>query len=478
MFVSNLESEKSWNEIDALLRRYSGAPVHIILDNVGQNYVRRSFSKINYFDLLKVAERKFNYEISKTDLREKRFLGKNKKTGDWEYMFISSPIDDFLQNWLNLIGMRGNFIKGIYMLPLESENVLKILNAKLFSRKKAMEKNEKTKTMVGAWNIFMFENKVSGIREIAFNNGRMSFTRILGFEQEDGKSFANDFKTNKARTVEYLKRFSQDFDEKKIHIFAILSPPKKEELLKLGDDTVTVFSIKEFGNLFGEKDVEKYQSDYADALLQKLIIKNSKIISFSTNDMKSVKPFITALKYLSALKNISASIFFAFFVMTCALLVKTKLNLSNFNKIYEKEAASLEQRKKSEFGDNITNLTEITDAASFYNDLTTAGTDPFDFIKIFSQNSVGLVLVSDIKWKKNVGEHDFSAKYKSNFAIGAMLINPSGKVDDLFRAYENYEKKIKGVFPGYMVKISQIPKNINFSASYNFFPMKMDFWEK
>jgi hypothetical protein len=469
-YVSDLSSEKSRSDIENLLRQFKKAPIYFILDNVGQNYVKRSFMNVNYFDLQKIVERKFNYEIPKTDLKEKRFLGKNTVTNEWEYMFISSPIDDFLQDWINIIESRENILLGIYMLPLETEGVLKLIDKRLFNKKD---------NKIGEWCSLLIENRVSGFREMVFCKNKLLFTRILDLESDDKEQFIRNFSETKLRTTEYLKRFLKNFDEKKMNVFTITSKEKKDILSMVNDVRVKHYSLREFGAILGEKNIDKYQQDYGDILLQRLIMKNKKTISFSNAEMKSVRMFSLTLSLLQAVRNLAVAILPIFIVISFVSLAKIKTELFKVQKTLEDETLELDKKRKDEFGENTKNADEITKIASFYYNLKLNQTNPFNFIVKFAENSHDLILVNEFVWNKNeYVKHDFTKRYKSTYNINCVLANKSGKVDDLFKMHDNYSKKIKGAFSGYDVIVSNLPKNINFSTNYYYYPLKIDFMER
>jgi hypothetical protein len=469
MYVSDLATEKNWGEVENLLKRFQRAPIHIILDNVGQNYIKRSFISMNYFDLKKIVERKFNYEIPKNDLKKKRTLGKNPTTKEQEYMFISSPVDDFLQDWLNMISSKNNVIRGIYMLPLEVENILKAMNKK--------RPNKKQKPM--DWNIFLFENKVSGFREITFYKGKLLFTRILSLDSEDKGDFIKNFEDNKLRTIEYLKRFSQSFEDTEIKIYTVSSDEKKELLSQLTDKRVEPYSIGEFGKLLGEKNIKNYQQDYCDVLLQRLIMKKRKILLFSNAEITRVKSLANMLSLFGLLRTVIAIALLILFSVSTFSTKKLKENLEQTQALYEQEFSNLEKRKKEEFGGNVNNIEEIMAVAFFYDSLENIKTDPFEFIKKFSEMSYDTVLVNELKWHKNAYiQHVFRYKHKHVFNIVGVLTNKSGKVEDLFKLYEEYNTKIRTAFNNYNINMTKLPENVDFNTKYYYFPLKITFIER
>jgi hypothetical protein len=121
----------------------------------------------------------------------------------------------------------------------------------------------------------------------------------------------------------------------------------------------------------------------------------------------------------------------------------------------------------------------MIEIVSFYDALESHRTRPFEFLRKFADGSMGIILVNDMKWeKKGVTKHDITNKVKSIFSVTGVIVNESGKVEDLFRTYENYNRRVRSEFTNYEIMVSALPKNINFNESYKYFPIRIDFVER
>ena len=472
LFYKDINDEKSQSEITNLLNKNKKLPVYMILDNVGQNYSKKSFPDVNFFDLQSLVKRKFNYEIPKDDLKDKRFLGKNKRNKNWEYMFISSPIDEFMSAWLNLLNTVENVLAGIYMLPLETENVLKKLKNKT-----------KIKTKGTSWDIILTENEVCGFREITFINGKLAFTRILTENLTDQTKFNVQFNSNITRNIEYLRRFYNDFDPNNLRVYTITNENTKDFINGIDIKTnliIKPFSYKEFATIFGlEKKIKNFLN-YGDVLFEELIMFNKKIISFSTKDMKQIA-------VLSLLSHFFSKVIFGAFGLLILAVIFSFISFTRYTykiedskKTYKKVQKNMEEKKIEKFGDGISNLDEIIDITSFYTDLNNVNTNPFDFLiklsSIFKNNEL---LINTITWRlNNFQKNNLSIKFKKSISINSLLINGSGRIDDLFRLYENVNATMKNSLIEYNITFSELPKNINFNTTYSTFPLKINLMEK
>ena len=472
LYCQDISDESVQKQVLQLFNKNKKLPVYLILDNIGQNYNKKSFPNVSIFDLQSLVRRKFNYEIPKDDLKDKRFIGRNKSTGSWEYMFISSPIDEVMAVWLNLLNKAENILAGIYMLPLEMEGMLKRLKKKLNVKKTPL-----------SWDILLTENQVSGFREITFINGRLAFTRILTENTTEQGAFNTQFNNNISRNIDYLKRFYNNFNPDNLNIYTITNEEVKNLVLNLDTkDNLKIkpFSYEEFSSLFGLKSKLNGMLDYGDILFEELIMFSKKIISFSTRDMKQ-------MAFLSKFSNIFQKISLASFAVLFISLIISFFSFTKYNyrideakKKHEAASQKLESKKKEEFGDGILNLDEIIDITSFYEEIRVVSMNPFNLLKKFSSTfKNNEIIVNNLSWKlDNLVKNNLSQKSKNSMVMNSLLINKTGKIDDLFKVYENTNNLLKTNLSNYDITLSDLPKNINFNTNYFTFPVRINFVEK
>ncbi|MDR1498749.1 MAG: hypothetical protein LBS34_00475 [Rickettsiales bacterium] len=470
LFFQSINDEETKKTLTDLFKQNSKLPIYIVLDNIGQNYNKRIFPAVSFFDALKIVNRKFNFEIPRDDLKEKIYLGRSL-AGEWEYMFVSSPIDGYLHEWIEFIGQIDNILGGIYMLPLEFENILKKINKKL-NIKKHKERG---------WTIVLVENKVSGLREMTFTNNRLTFTRILQDDLIDAtENFAKNFKESIYRTFEYLKRFYPDFDIKNVTMYTITSPNSQSIISSsnITDFKIKSFSFNELAVLLGSGNSVHKDTEHGDLLFQNLIVDGKKVVSFSTREMKQ-------LAVISSLNKIFSKFIYVLLAMLVILvihfLITTIINGVNLrytkNKL-EAVEAQLAKSKETEFGMNENDFNKIVDIASFYVDMKNLKVDPFNFLIKFSSMVEENIVVTDIVWKiSDFKKHVFNARGKFTYIIDSVMVNKSGKIDDLFKLYDSLDKTFKNSLENYSVTLTSLPKNINFNVNYFSFPLKISFVE-
>ncbi|MDR1926790.1 MAG: hypothetical protein LBQ13_03855 [Endomicrobium sp.] len=475
-FFEAIDDGDAKKTLENVFKKNSKLSIYIILDSVGQNYSKRKFPAVGYFDVSKMVNRKFEHEIPKEDLKEKIYLGKSPETKEWEYMFVSSPINDYLQEWLNFVEHINNILVGIYMLPLEFENILKNINKKVNPKKK---KGIVTKH---GWTVMLIKSKVSGYREMTFTDERLTFTRVLQDDLIDSADgFASNFRDNMSKVIDYLKRFYPNFSANELTIYIIAGAKEKDMINKssLKEFRIRTFSFLEVASIFN-LNKDSYKDDqYGDILFQDLIIRNKKIASFSTNEMKQLNTLSTVNKISSKLIIALMVILVILTALSLILLTKNRLSVVNIKSELKVAEEKLENKKKNQFsGTKVEDIDKIIDITSFYVNSAKIGEDPFDFLAKFSEISSDNIIVNSVVWRiNNFRKNNFVMKYDSIYQIDSILINRSGKIDDLFKLYENVDRAIKNSFKNQTIKMSSLPKNIDFNTNYFSFPLKIDVTE-
>lgn len=471
-FFTEIQSEENRQILLELFNHNKKIPIYFILDNIGQNYNIKTFPNVNFFDLKNIVNRKFKYNIPEDDLKEKRYLGYDKTLKQWKYMFISSSVDGLLKEWIDFVGEIDNILNGVYMLPLESEKILKKLKQKL------KIKNTKNKTQ---WDILLIRNGVSGFREITFFNNRLVFTRILNEDLSDQEHFNTQFRENILRNIEYLKRFYSNFKEEKLNIYTITDEEVREFIAEStirNSLHIKPFSYEQFAGLFGLTKKVKRFLDCGDVICEELIMFDKKIISFSTKEMKR-------MAIISNMTNLLHKVVIMLFVLLfCIVLfgiftfIGNEFKIKKLNTDFKKAKEILENKKKEEFGEGISNIDDIINITVFYLQVKEIYKNPFNVISKFTSSITDSIITSSVKWKINRGTRSILYGGKESLNFDSSLINKSGKVDDLFKIYENTNQTLQTNLGEYSVKLSSLPKNINFNTNYYSFPLKIDIMEK
>lgn len=224
-----------------LLNSFPKTPVYCLVDMIDQSYVRHTLPPVTAIGLRKIIQRRLERDFPRDDIKGSIVIGR-EKTGrkDWHVMLISLAYNNQLKKWLDFILDRPNRLMGIYLLPVECEQIIAKISNALFPEN--AKKQKASKTLKGApsapagepqeakWKMLVSHNKVGGVRQVILKEGKLIFTR-LAQAGADGNAelVAGNIEQEMLNTVEYLKRLG--FNEKAgLDIFVITSQDIRESL--------------------------------------------------------------------------------------------------------------------------------------------------------------------------------------------------------------------------------------------------------
>ena len=467
IFIDSLNNETK-EKLNNIFTKNKGVKINIILDNVGQSYNKKKFPNVSYLDMIKMVNRKFKYEIPKTDLKGKIFLGKNKSTKEWEYLFVSSPIDAQLKEWMDYTEQLPNILNGVFMLPLESENFVE----------KLLKNLPEFKLNPAKWLLVIVNNKVSDLRQMAFYNNKLIFTRVLNQDinaPEFNKTIVNDI----MRTAEYLKRYSTEFQVKDLVVVTVTSEVIKKSLLNIDIQPIKLinFNINYIAKKFNLSYMVSKDEEYCDLFFKEFILKSSKKkLKFSTNEMK----FLNIISFFSKISN-----FVVYFLIFCTAIVIAFFAINNI--IYFKKKITLEKKikerktffkaeKLKEFGDKYEDIDEIINIGFFY---LVADKYNKNFMNVFNilgdLNAKDLSKIKSLKFDlKNFNAIALNENSKISLNLEVDLKNSTGTMDDLFKKYDNYKKEFNTLFKSSKSVFSNLPTNIEYNKKHFTFPITIN----
>ncbi len=464
-------------ELRSLLLEHSRAKVYVLLDNIGQNYSLKKFPKsINIFDLHKVVNRKFNFETPSEDLRTKLFLGKNDTTKEWEYLFVSSPVEPILNDIIAFIETVPNLLAGIYMAPLESTRILK----ELLKQFPILKKKK--------WILLLVETKVSGIRQIAFRNQKLVFTRFLydiNNAESDIKTKTMLFENDIARTNGFIKRFDADFKSENLSIIGITTSLIKNVFNRSDLKTINsmYFDTSEIlARLFKTKFNREKEIDYeyADIVYNNLVTFKRNIFKFFTPSTRLINLLLKIDHILKNLIYLALLIFTYLAVGFCIVYMSYFFDMRKVNQSIKTKTTELDTKKNVAILKK-DNIHSIIDLGLIHEFLQKNKLTPFDDFKLFAQLMPGKVTLSKFKWQQS----GFDAKnFKNDYVVkatwhfsGSLMNNyDSGSAETLLENYESFKSSLeKGIKKKLQIKTLTFDKNkIDFNKFYSSAPITFE----
>lgn len=473
-FFDSFDKEQRSKVIQIFLDNPS-TKVYILLDNIGQNYTIKKFPlQLNIFELKKLVNRKFDYEIPKTDLRTKIHCGVNKNSKEWEYLFVSSPMDEILKNILDFIDTLPNILVGIFMIPLESINLIKTIQKKLHMTNKNKPK----------WILLLVENKVSGIRQIAFNEDKLIFTRFLYNlnEQLDRKSKILYFENDVARTIGFMKRFRKNFNNNDLLIVGATTTDTKNIFANSNLKMINshYFSSEELASIIFKKLGNISEYHYMDRVFEEYIVNKKSIFPFFTSELKNAR---ILLKLNSVFKYILLFIFVIFFYITSMFTVKVSIlylkhkEVKNEIEVLSKRLNDLKNNKVLKEKD-IDKIIEISDLYSNAKNINDVFYDLVDNLSIVTYNNTK---IQSFNYKLNgIKSKDIKTSTpKRNFTISlVMKNNNTNSAESIIELFNNYKRNVQPVLMKKFNFQELTIKNLDFGKRYYNYTFEINLEEK
>lgn len=476
LFFEELNQNNIEN-INEFFHKNSKCDAYIMLDTVAQNYNYKIFPHLNYFDLIRIANRRFENEIPKNDLKYKKFLYKNHIDKKSVYLFVSASTDSPLREWLSYFETIKNNLLGIYMVPLEIVDLAKQL---LISN--GMKELVKTKNK---WILITLNDKVSDLRQVVIYNNNLAFTRLISLDSTTNEAIGNTLdefaKNDIIRTSEYIKRFDSDFTFNKLTVITVAGPTNKERIknLKIEGAKVLVYTPYEAAKILGISKNNDKDEEFSDFLLNSFILKNIHRIRLGNKRIN----VIFHLTFLSDLfrKLVSISFLICLFTSIIFTIMSLKYNskISSLQKQLENNKKILQSKSKEEFGMDSKEVDKIVDVGSVRDIINYNAINPMDSFENFSKAQGDAGLTYDIKWTLDKLDYqNISDKVVAKITYNISLINPDGNANKLFAKYDELNLRLKNSFKNGLISITKMPTDINFNNKYYTYPIKIDIIEK
>lgn len=201
-----------------LMQTHPNVPLYILADVMDQQYVRHTFPPVSSLSVSGLVKRRLDRDFQAEDLKGSLPLGRDK-TGrkEWNYLLIALASTPLMQQWLEMLVELPNELKGIYLVPVESQQYIGAL-----------------KKAIGgpalSWQLLVTHNKVSGFRQVVLREGKLVFTRVTQ-AIDDGVAavIAGNIEQEIINTLEYLRRLGFT-DNAQIEMFVITAQEVKETL--------------------------------------------------------------------------------------------------------------------------------------------------------------------------------------------------------------------------------------------------------
>lgn len=218
-----------------------GKPVLILNDMVEQHYRKERILRkgVNIMDKSSMVRRKLmvafpNYPIRAAYALKEKAPKAGKRGAAEIYIFAAIAETKQYTRTIAAVNQSLASIAGFCLLPVESSDMVKALQAKIAS--KGQQKSQ--------WVLFMGQHRHGGLRQIVIKNGELALTRITPVmdSDQDAGAWAGEVYQEFNATMSYLSRFGFQ-PEDGLHIITVANNSGGEALQSMIDDGYTFTSM-------------------------------------------------------------------------------------------------------------------------------------------------------------------------------------------------------------------------------------------
>lgn len=204
-----------------LMQQHPKAPVSMMFDVIDQQYVRQTFPPVSAMSVEGLVRRRLERDFPPEDLCGSLRIGREDTARkDWIYLLISLANTANFQQWHDLIIEQPNYFLGIYLFPVECQQIISLL---------ANVMPERPQTNV-IWRMLISHHKVGGFRMVVLRDGRLAFTRVTqAIGEAVGSVIAGNVEQEIQNTVEYIRRLGYS-EVQGLEIFAVLASEVRDAI--------------------------------------------------------------------------------------------------------------------------------------------------------------------------------------------------------------------------------------------------------
>ncbi len=276
-----------------IVRKSPKAGLYVIFDTVDQIYTQQTLPPVTALSINKLIQRRLERDFSSEYIKGAIKLGRDKSgRKDWQFMMAAVQRTSAVNGWIEVIKEWPNTCRGMSLLPAESTEIVKRLHALI--RKESKEDEPANPE----WQILASYNKVSGVRQMVFHEGKLMLTR-LGQPAVDSTSetIAGTIEQELIATREYLQRTSvQDVEIQSIIIIASQEIRSSIDPARLGGKFVHLVTPFEAANMLSLQGAAAQTDRFGDSLLCAAYGTNKKrTLSLTIPDLGKVQSLQTAM---------------------------------------------------------------------------------------------------------------------------------------------------------------------------------------
>lgn len=448
-------------EIEKVFLGDTEARIFVLVDVIDQSYLQYSLPPVSALNVGKMVERRLEKEFDRNDIKGALPLGRST-TGrkDWNFLFVSVRNVSPLSDWLDMLNNLPNQIAGIYLLPIETEPLVKAI-------KKAVETENVAQNV--EWRMLVTHNKTGGLRQVVYRNGRILFTRMA--QPVGGNApgvIAGHVEQEVLGTMEYIRRMG--FEEKAgLDIFIITSSEVKKQLeaTRLKVAHTYVLTPHEVAGQLGLQNATEPKDKFADVVILAHFGKTKKpMLKLTTPSLEKIRDMVLGKIALQAFSVVMVplSVLLIIFNIYTSVTVykKTQEEQEKLTRAQNQER-ELKQRADAQAARKL----EVEAMVALYDQYTRDAIVPFQFLARVGQMKGATALYDSFQFSTSEGVDPVTKKAENavNFNATINYPNHAASLDAYLKEVGAFAQKMRDAFKSLKVNFNGLPGQGDFTLS-------------
>lgn len=498
MFCKTVQEDDITELVD-IFQKDKNVKVTVYLDHQFQEYSQSTVPGVNAVSASKIAQKRANsnskgnrYQIAHEVYRT--VTGRR----DWIYLFTDIDFQGKVNIWLDFLYQNTDYISAIYVLPLESYELIKgIRYYKEGSQNKQSSKPYLHKSYLKLlkrenklrWDILVTSNKSGGLRITAFFNHNAVFSRLIGQYKrvEDFDAEASIILQEINNSLEYLRRLNYSIHsiaESRVYIVTSNAVKARCDLQSLETKNVEIYTPYDLANILSlQRNLVKEQDRFCDPILiyaaHKKLLKHSSIIpknyakKFRVN--KIIVYFVKLIQY-----SIPILFFLIIFfgLRTGHFALQHTILSGDLKDLGEVLSSQIELKKAQEekFSGGLKSK-HINEIIKLYNELEDHNIPILQLISEFSKLNEDFIRIKRLRWRidssrlrdqvkkdraGNLRKRTFIDSLRYFMDATLVLYMPNQSYDEALERYTNYTRNVQDFFECCTVRFKMTDKDFTF----------------
>lgn len=465
-FISSASPE-NLSEFSAILAKDPSAPIYMIVDSMDQSFIQQSLPPISQFGLKKMIKQRLERSLGKDTIKGYLML-EREKTGrrDWNFLMVSLEKSPQIVTWLDFLESVENRLENIFLLSVESENIIKTIDNVVHSKKKTIGKDEKTPAN-DVWKFFVSNNKVGGFRQVILKNGRMVFTR-LGQSVGDTtpEVIAGSIEQEMASTIEYMKRLSfNPQDGLDVYIVASEDVGNAIDTTKIPSKNIYKLTPFDVAGFLEIPNAAKQTDQFGDIVMSVAIANSRKHrMPLSIPQAEKVNTFFKALIYQRVLAFAIAFMLISYGIVQFLNFAQKYNQELNLERTKSEHKAKLD-KLNAEIAQSGVDIKKVNETVTLYNNIIRLNTDPLPLLHRLRSLILPSVIIRDVSWRISNDETPVAApangdaeSEKTGIFTFTLRFPEIASTDEEFAAIaRKVIKDLRAALPDYRIVYLKLP---------------------